>query len=275
MADVVALDDLNFSGLVRPGDTVAWGQACAEPQSLTERLMAQRAAIGKFNVFLGASYATTPNPRYTDHVRFLSYAGTGTNRALAKAGKLEILPCPYSRLPSLLGSMVDVLLLQLSPAEAGGAYSLGMAHEYLVPLIDSARVVIAEINDQVPWVHGERALREADIDIMVPTSRTPLEVLHGPPSEAEGAIAERVAGLIEDGATLQTGLGSLPEAVLGRLTGHRHLGIHSGAIGDQVAVGYEDINDHDAVSRRYGPATPRTKGRRPFRSPRSRQGSPR
>ena len=236
MAEVVAFEELDFPALVRPGDTVTWGQACAEPQSLTERLMAQRSAIGRFNVFMGASYSATPDPRYSDHVRFLSYAGTGTNRGLAKAGQLDILPCPYSRLPDLLRATVDVLLLQLSPADANGAHSLGLAHEYLVPLIDSARLVIAEINDQVPWVHGERPLGAADIDILVHTSRPPLEVLHGPPSEAEAAIAVRVAGLIEDGSTLQTGLGSLPEAVLARLDGHRHLGIHSGAIGDRVAA---------------------------------------
>ena len=236
MADIVELGDLDFAGLIRPGDTVTWGQACAEPQSLTERLVAQRKTIGLFNVFLGASYSGTADPRYSDNIRFMSYSGTGTVRMLAKAGKIDIYPCHYSRLPDILQSTVDVLLLQLSPADENGAFSLGLAHEYLVSLIDSARLVIAEVNDQVPWIHGERSLRGSDVDIMVNTSRSPLELIHKPASEAEQAIAERVAGLIEDGASLQMGLGSLPEIILTRLARHRNLGIHSGAIGDQVAT---------------------------------------
>jgi acyl-CoA hydrolase len=236
MADIVELDDLDFAGLIRLGDTVTWGQACAEPQSLTERLVARRKTIGPFNVFLGASYSGTPDSRYSDTIRFMSYSGTGTNRALVEAGNIDIFPCHYSRLPDILQSTVDVLFLQLSPADESGAFSLGLAHEYLVPLIDTARLVIAEVNDQVPWVHGERPLRGSDIDIMVHTSRPPLELIHKPASEAEQSIAERVAGLIEDGACLQMGLGSLPETILTRLGRHRNLGIHSGAIGDQVAT---------------------------------------
>ena len=67
-------------------------------------------------------------------------------------------------------------MLQLAPADAAGNYSLSMAHEYLVPALDAARVVIAEVNEQAPWTFGERPLREDDLDYIVRTSRPPLEM---------------------------------------------------------------------------------------------------
>ncbi len=234
----LALESLDLSSIVRPGDTVMWGQSTAEPQPLTQALMAQRHAIGRFNVFLGVTYSDTLKPEYSDCVSFSAYCGTGGNRALARAGKLDILPVHYSQLPGLIlsGSLkVDVLMLQLAPADAAGNYSLSMAHEYLIPALDAARAVIAEVNEQAPWTFGERPVRDDDLDYIVRTSRPPLELRHPQPGEAELAVARHVAGLIEDGATLQFGLGALPEAILAALAGRRDLGIHSGAVGDQVA----------------------------------------
>ena len=233
------LNALDFGAIVRPGDTVMWGQANAEPLPLTQALMAQRHAIGNFNVFLGISYSDTLKAEYADCIRFSGYAGTGGNRALAKAGKLDILPCHYSHLRDLIASRrlkVDVLLLQLAPANARGDYSLSIAHEYLIPALEAARVVVAEVNEQAPWTYGERPLVEADLDYIVHTARAPLELVHPQAGAAEQAIARHVAALIEDGATLQFGLGALPEAILGQLADRRDLGVHSGAIGDQVAA---------------------------------------
>ncbi len=229
---------LDLSSIVRPGDTVMWGQSTAEPLPLTQALMAQRRAIGRFNVFLGVTYSDTLKPEYADCVSFSSYCGSGGNRALAKAGKLDILPVHYSQLPGLILSgrlKIDVLMLQLAPADSAGNYSLSMAHEYLIPALDAARVVIAEVNEQAPWTWGERPVRDEDLDYIVRTSHPPLELHHPDPGETELAVARNVAGLIEDGATLQFGLGALPEAILSALADRRDLGIHSGAIGDKAA----------------------------------------
>ena len=173
LAKVLEMNALDFAAIVRPGDTVMWGQANAEPLPLTQALMAQRHAIGNFNVFLGISYSDTLKAEYADCIRFSGYAGTGGNRALAKAGKLDILPCHYSHLRDLIASRrlkVDVLLLQLAPANARGEYSLSIAHEYLIPALEAARVVVAEVNEQAPWTYGERPLVEADLDYIVHTS---------------------------------------------------------------------------------------------------------
>lgn len=239
MAKTLELNALDLGAIVRPGDTVLWGQANAEPLPLTQALMAERHAIGNFNVFLGVTYSDTLKADYADCIRFSAYCGSGGNRVLAKAGKLDILPCHYSHLPGLIASArlkVDVLMLQLAPANERGEYSLSIAHEYLIPALEAARVVIAEVNERAPWTYGERPVLEADLDYIVRTARAPLELVHPQPGAAEQAIARHVAALIEDGATLQFGLGALPEAILAQLADRRDLGVHSGAIGDEVAA---------------------------------------
>lgn len=225
---------------LRPGDTVVWGQAGAEPLTLIEALLAQRhRAGGRFRVFLGMpSGRVRLASEHTDCIDLISYCGTGANQALIGSGSLDILPCHYSQFPDLLSSgplQADVLLLQLAPPDERGRYSLGLAHEYLVPLLDGARVVIAEVNGQVPWTYGERFLAVDDLDVIVRTDRPLPELGHAAPGPVERAIAEHVSGLVEDGATLQAGLGAIPEAVLDRLADRRDLGVHSGAIGDAVA----------------------------------------
>src|SRR5438477_11706364 len=89
---------VELASVIRPGDGIIWGQACAEPQTLVEALVEQRAAFDGAQVFLGSSYSGIVKPQHTDHLRLASYCGTGANRALADAGKLEILPVPYSQL---------------------------------------------------------------------------------------------------------------------------------------------------------------------------------
>jgi len=235
----IELNALDFAGIVRPGDGVMWGQGSAEPLPLTEALLAQRHAIGRFSVFLGVTFSDTLKEEHADCIDFSAYCGTGGNRVLAKAGKLDILPCHYSELPGLIAGgqlKADVLLLQLAPPNARGEYSLSLAHEYLLPAIASARIIVAEVNEQAPWTYGERSLREEDLDVIVHSSHLPIQFANPAPGAAELEIARRIAGLIEDGATLQFGLGALPETILARLADRRELGVHSGAIGDQVAA---------------------------------------
>jgi acetyl-CoA hydrolase len=235
---VLDLDDLDFSAVIHAGDGVAWGQAGAEPVALTQRLMAQRAAIGGFSAFIGTTWSDVAEPGCADHVRFMSYCGAGRNRRLAQAGVLDVLPCHYSELPDLIRTRrlrIDVLLIQVAPPNASGRFSLSIAHEYLVAALAAARVVVAEINDQAPWTFGERSLGAEDIDLAVLTSRTPAVLESAAPNPAEMAVARRVAALIEDGSTLQFGLGSVPQAVLHALADHRNLGVHSGALVDAAA----------------------------------------
>ena len=224
---------------LRDGDTVAWGQANAEPLTLTRALVAQRHRIGRLRLVLGIDSSRTLAPEHADAFEFVSYCGTGGNRQLARAGLLDILPCPYSQLPHVLRSgtlKVDAVLVQVSPADEEGRYSLGLANDFLIAALDAARVVIAEVNPQVPWTHGARTLRAKDLHCIVPALFPPLESAPGRLSTRDGQIAERVAALIDDGATLQVGLGGAAEATLALLGNRRDLGIHSGIVGDALVT---------------------------------------
>ena len=121
---------VDLASVIRPGDAIIWGQACAEPQTLLEALVAQRAALGGVGCFLGASYSGLLKPEHADHLRLSSYGGIGSNRALADAGVLEIAPLPYSQLGPLIRSgaiRADVVMVQVSPPDSRGRHSLGLA----------------------------------------------------------------------------------------------------------------------------------------------------
>lgn len=236
MREALQIDiaQLDIARYVRSGDLVTWGQCGAEPRGLTQVLAAQRKSVrGRFSVFLGATWSSSLNTEHADVVDFCSYTGSGQNRKLADAGLLDILPVHYSQFRSAL--KVDVLMLQVAPADEGGRYSLSIAHEYLVPLIDTARVVIAEVNAAAPWTFGARTLCAKDFDALIHTDSDPLELVRVQPGEVETRIASHTAALIDDGATLQFGMGALPEAILAALGDRRDLGVHSGTIGDAVA----------------------------------------
>lgn len=228
---------VDLSSVIRPGDGILWGQACAEPQTLVEALIAQRAAFSGAGVFLGASFSGLVKPAHADHLRFTSYCGTGTNRALADAGVLDIYPAPYSQLNSLIENKAiacDVVLVQVSPPNSRGEYSLGLGVEYLAPAMRVARAVIAEVNDQVPWTKTDPLLRRKDFTLIVESSRAPV-YLQYKTGETERAIARNAADFIPERAVLECGIGNLPNAVLGALAERRGLRFHSGLIPDGVA----------------------------------------
>jgi acetyl-CoA hydrolase len=236
---------VDLASVVRPGDGIICGQACAEPQTLLEALVAQRARLAGARLFLGASYSDIIKPEHADHLRLSSYGAIGQVRVLAQAGVLEILPVPYSQLGGLIRSGrigCDVVMLQVSPPNSRGEYSMGLAADYLLPAIDTARVLAAEVNDQVPWTHGERVLRKEDFSLMVQSSRPPATLPAPRRAGCEEAIGTHAAACVPEGATLEFGIGALPDAVCAFLKGHRRLAVHSGTVGDGVVkLGVERI----------------------------------
>ena len=239
---------VELASVIRPGDGILWGQACAEPQTLVEALVSQRSALGGVGCFLGSSYSGILKPEHADHLRVSSYCGIGTNRALADAGALEIVPSPYSQLAGLIRDgkiKCDVLFLQVSPPNARGEYSLGLATDYLVAALEVCRAIIAEVNDQVPWTHTERVLRRDDFDLLVESSRPPAMPPAKPPGELELAIARNAAARVPNGAVVEFGIGTLPDAVCSALARHEGLRVHSGSIGDGVV----ELAERKVVSR--------------------------
>src|SRR5262245_8573526 len=227
---------VDLASVIRPGDAIIVGQACAEPQTLVEALVSQRARLGTVGCFLGLSYSGIVRPEHADHLRLSSYCGSGTNRALADAGVLDILPVPYSQLGALIRTRklkCDVVMLQVSRPNARGEYSLGLGVEYLAPALKAARAVIAEINERVPWTHTEPLLRASDFALTTDTSRAPVYV----PSRLDDvarALARHAAEFVPDGAVLECGIGNLPNAVVGGLRERKRLSFHSGLIPDAV-----------------------------------------
>ena len=227
----------DLASVVGAGDAIICGQACAEPQTLLEALVAQRAGLTGTRLFLGASYTGIVKPEHADHLRLSSYGAIGGNRALAAAGALEILPVPYSQLgPQIRQRKIacDLVMVQVSPPNARGEYSLGLAADYLIPAMEVARVLVAEVNDQVPWTHSERMLRREDFSLVVESSRLPAMLPAPRRSGLEEAIGRHAAAWVPEAATLEFGIGALPDAVCGFLEGHRRLAVHSGTVGDGV-----------------------------------------
>ncbi len=222
---------MRFVDYLRPGDTVIWGQATAEPLTLTRALIAQRANLPRVRLMMGIDLVQTIRPEHHDAFDLASYCGAGGHRQLAKAGLLDLYTLPYSQLATEIRQghcKADVVLVQVSAPNALGEYSLGLCNDWLIPALHSARVVIAEVNAEVPWTHGAMSLRNDDMDIKVPALHRPLEYASKTSSDTEARIAANVASLIEDGATLQVGLGGVASRVLSLLRDRRDLGFHSG-----------------------------------------------
>lgn len=227
---------LDLTRYLRPHDTIVWGQACAEPATLVEELVRQADRIGRLRCFVGipaetALTAETAPVGLTIH----SYCGAGSNAALYAAGRLEVWPVHYSALPGLVSAgalRADVVFVQVSPPDRHGRHSLGLGDDYFSAAIETARVVIAEINDRVPFTPGARTLTAEDWTCSIRSSRPPGELPTPAVGETARTVARNAAALVPDGATLQFGIGALPEAVLGELFNHRDLGIHSGLIND-------------------------------------------
>ena len=238
----ISLDQLELSEWIRPGDRVLWGQACSEPQSLVRLLMAQRhrvARADRVNVFLGiGAPGGALNLQAVDCIDFASYCGTGANRNLAKSGHLDILPSHYSQMAAMMADgrfRVDVLLLQVVPGTTPGRFRFALAQEYLSATLESARVVIAQCNPLAPAAFGQKELSEKDIDVLVRVAEPVIEMPSPAANPVEDRIAAHIASLVEDGDTLQFGLGNVPDATLARLHDRRDLGIHSGLLNDRAA----------------------------------------
>lgn len=238
----IQASDIDWPALVRAGDLVVWSQGCAEPTSLTNGLMQARQRIGGFDAFIGFTFGTSASPEHTDCVSFQSYCGTANNRHLKD--NLDILPVHYTQLPAILGDRKPVLLLSLSEGDTPGQFGFGPSADYVADLLDSARLVIAEVSSKGPRTGTGNEISSSQIDYLVKTDTPLLAPASTQPSEVETQISKLIAGMVEDGSTLQIGLGSLPVAILDALKNHRDLGFHSGVFVKQVA----DLIDQGVIT---------------------------
>jgi acyl-CoA hydrolase len=233
MQKIHDLSQLDWGQYIQENDLVLWGQAQAEPLTLTRHLIQNRQHLKKFRVFIGISNFDTCTHEHTDYIDFSSYCGAGSNRLLSKSKQLEIIPSHYSTFCKILRP--DVVLIQLSAPNAQGQYSFALGQDYPADTIRHARTVIAEVNTNLPWTYSSDYLTDEDLDIVFESNYTFQNEIANKSSSINLQIATYVASLIPNGSTLQIGIGVLPETVLNALSHHQNLGIHSGIISDGIA----------------------------------------
>jgi len=225
--------------VVHSGDRIWVQSGCGTPSVLLDALVARSPELRGVEIVhmktLGEAVYT--RPEYAGHFRHRGlFLGENVREAVT-AGRADYTPIFLSEIEGLFESgalPLDVCLLQVSPPDAHGFMSLGTTIDCSLTAARCARTVIAEVNQHMPRTHGDTTLHIGQIDLVVETSRPLLELHTEPLSDIHMRVARNVASLIPDGATLQTGIGGISEAVLLCLGGKRDLGIHTEMCSDGV-----------------------------------------
>ena len=229
---------------IKSGDRVVLGHACAEPMYLVETMVEHREMYRDVEIVhmvpMGkCRYAEPGMEPYFRHNAI--FAGAGTRKAIAE-GRADFTPCCFSRVPRLLEKFmeVNVAMVMVTPPDQYGNCSLGVSVDYTKAAVENAELVIAQVNDQMPYAYGDSRIPVQSIDCFVEHSAPLPELKPKKISEAEESIGRYCASMIEDGATLQLGIGSIPDAVLMFLHGKKNLGLHSEMLSDGVVELFEE-----------------------------------
>lgn len=169
-------------------------------------------------------------PKYRGHFRVANLFVGASMRPHLDYDAVDYLPCFLSEIPMLFRSgrrPIDVALVHVSPPDAHGFCSLGVSVDVARAAVENAKIVIAQINPRMPRVHGDAFIPRSRIHFAVEVDEPLHEAKRPALSSIEKKIGENAASLIEDGSTLQMGIGSIPDAVLSALTDRRNLGIHT------------------------------------------------
>jgi acyl-CoA hydrolase len=223
---------------VRHGSRVFIGSGAGEPQSLV-RALAARENLDDTEIVhimtLGVAPYTAPafDQRFRHNAFFI---GANTRDAVNQ-GRADYTPVFLSEIPRLFRDgriVIDVALIQVSAPDEHGYCSYGVSTDIVKSAAESARVVIAEVNSQAPRALGDCFIHVRDIAALVPCDEPILEAPQLADVELASEIGRHIAGLVEDGATLQLGIGQIPDAVLRHLGDRHDLGIHTEMFSDGV-----------------------------------------
>ncbi len=217
---------------VKSGHRVFVHGGAATPNVLLTELFAQRQRLQDVNLIhlhtIGeALYA---HPDHADHFHVTNlFVGPNMRGRMGQAN-IDYLPCFLSEIPGLFRSgtiPLDVALIQVSPPDKHGYCSLGVSVDVALSAVQTAKIIIAQINPKMPRVHGEGFISASRIDFAVEAESELPEEKSLPQTPEEEKIARFVAPFVEDGSTLQMGIGAVPNAILSCLRDRRHLGIHT------------------------------------------------
>lgn len=175
-------------------------------------------------------------PEMKGHLRHNALFVGGGTRDAVNDGRADFSPTFFYEVPKLFKTdlPVDVAIIQVSSPDEHGYFSFGISCDFTKPAADSAKLIIAQVNDKMPRTFGDNFINVSDIDYIVEVSQPLLELPSPKIGDVERAIGENCAKLIEDGSTLQLGIGAIPDAVLLSLKDKKDLGIHSEMFSDGV-----------------------------------------
>jgi acyl-CoA hydrolase/GNAT superfamily N-acetyltransferase len=223
---------------VRPGGRVFVGSGCAEPTMLVEALAARPEVIDVEVLHImtvgHAPYAdATQKGRFRHNAFFI---GSNVREAVA-AGAADYTPIFLSEIPGLFRSgrmKIDVALVTVTPPDEHGFCSLGISVDVVRAAVDTAEIVVAEVNAHMPRTHGASFVHVDDIDFFVESDRPILEIPPHEPDAASRRIGQLCASLVDHGSTLQLGIGDIPNAVLANLREKHDLGLHTEMASDGI-----------------------------------------
>ncbi|MCC6893649.1 MAG: acetyl-CoA hydrolase/transferase family protein [Anaerolineae bacterium] len=227
------------AGQVKSGQRLFLTGNCSTPQRFLAALRDRASELRGVEIVqlldLGAGDYITAT--MAEHIRINSLFISGKVRQAVNAGMADFTPVFLSDIPHLFTSgrlVLDVAVIHVSPPDAHGYCSYGIEVGVTKSAAESAGIIIAEVNPHMPRTLGDSFIHVSQIDYFIEVDYPLPEVLPEPPSPVQEKIASYIAELIPDAATLQTGIGGIPDAVLRRLTGHKNLGIHTELFSDGV-----------------------------------------
>lgn len=227
--------------VLKSGDHVHLSSVAAAPSVLIDAMCEVAKEKKLSDIFVHHLHTEPPapyaNPEYHGIFKLDSFFVGGNVRKQTQAGSADYIPVFLSETQKLYRSAtlpVDLALIQVSPPDQHGFVSLGTSVDATLAAIECAKCVIAVINKHIPRTHGDAQIPLSAIDRFVLHDEPLHEAIFGEPSDIEARIGGHCAQLIEDGATLQMGIGNIPNAVLARLTNHKNLGIHTEMFADGI-----------------------------------------
>jgi 4-hydroxybutyrate CoA-transferase len=224
---------------VQSGMRVYIQPGCAEPETLVDALIQRAPHVQDVEIVHMMTMGRAPYvaPEMAGHFRHNAVFIGGNVREAVNEGRADYTPVYLSEIEELFesGAMpIDVALIEVSPPDSHGFCSFGVGVDTTLTAARLARYVVAQVNDQMPRTYGDSFIHVSKIDAIVESSRPLCAMKRAEITDMQAAIARNVAGLIEDGAVLQTGIGGIPDAVLPLLMDRKDLGVHSELVSDGV-----------------------------------------
>ena len=237
---------------IKPGNRVFIGTGCAQPAKLVQALTDRATSLADIEIVHLLTFGEAPyaDKKYADIFRVNSLFIAANVRDVVQAGYGDYTPIFLSDIPGLFNTgqlPLDVALIQVTPPDAKGMCSLGISVDVVKCAAENAGLVIAEVNPQMPRTLGDSFLHVGDLDVLAPVDQPLPEVKPTASTEVTRQIGQHIASLVEDGSTLELGIGRIPQAVLEFLKDKRDLGIHTEMFTDSII----DVIEAGAITGAY------------------------